>query len=626
MPAARAGVQAVQDDADDYEDEDEDEPQARESAGFTASSRIGGGGSEPSDAERGAGRFGSGVFVDAQQQSECGCALACLASALLAFVLVFGSAGTGDARRGPALGTSGGLPARHTSPGDLSALVSRVAFGSCTSYDLRPQPVWTEGVIPSKPDAWIWGGDMVYMDDPIAQCHVDAGAVSPRAVQWQAQCNCTSDFLHQAPYSCTAGNMDHILRRVNGQLRNTEYSAFLEFMCPKYLTKGAHPPAGTDARICPKAIIGTYDDHDYAWNNGNTRLPSKHIAKGIWLDMVGESQDSPRRSTARGIEWKYTLNKGRAGKEIDVFLLDERYNRATLPCYVRRGWCEGILRKGPVASNHKYAFCHDFLKGGLDGMGTCCKKDEHIFLGWCLKPAAKSHKLYREACDPTFDKFGFRSIVLDRVEGIKLATGNDGGTLRDNFQESPFCDVLGRNERRWFQAALLASTAPVKLIVSGSVAMGNPDFRKSPCNNKGDVAAWLGSKTALSGQVLLRARKLYSGAQSSTDQLAKHLDADKNDAVTLSELAEFAAASPKDEALAAAINGKPKELQFVVNNPLCGCSSDDLECYRAAQLSLFHTIKKASGCSVILAGDYHWSDIKVPALIAVLMCTPVCVC
>lgn len=35
-------------------------------------------------------------------------------------------------------------------------LVSRVAFGSCTSRRDVYQPIWRQGVIPSSPQAWIW--------------------------------------------------------------------------------------------------------------------------------------------------------------------------------------------------------------------------------------------------------------------------------------------------------------------------------------------------------------------------------------------------------------------------------------------------------------------------------------
>ena len=63
--------------------------------------------------------------------------------------------------------------------GGRAATVSKIAFGSCTSYDMRPQPVWTNGVIPSAPDAWIWAGDMAYMDDPTI--NVSSGRPFPLA-------------------------------------------------------------------------------------------------------------------------------------------------------------------------------------------------------------------------------------------------------------------------------------------------------------------------------------------------------------------------------------------------------------------------------------------------------------
>lgn len=41
------------------------------------------------------------------------------------------------------------------------------------------------------------------------------------------------------------------------------------------------------------------------------------------------------------------------------------------------------------------------------------------------------------------------------------------------------------------------------------------------------------------------------------------------------------------------------------------CSGDDLACWPRAQVNLLHTIANASGCTVLLVGDYHYSDLKV---------------
>lgn len=47
--------------------------------------------------------------------------------------------------------------------------VQRIAFGSCTAHDLRPQPIWNQ-VVAAKPDAWIWLGDLAYVDNPLVDC------------------------------------------------------------------------------------------------------------------------------------------------------------------------------------------------------------------------------------------------------------------------------------------------------------------------------------------------------------------------------------------------------------------------------------------------------------------------
>ena len=49
------------------------------------------------------------------------------------------------------------------------------------------------------------------------------------------------------------------------------YQAFMEHMCPGSRVAGMVPPPGTDTRVCPKPIMGVYDDHDFGWNNGNRR-------------------------------------------------------------------------------------------------------------------------------------------------------------------------------------------------------------------------------------------------------------------------------------------------------------------------------------------------------------------
>ena len=55
------------------------------------------------------------------------------------------------------------------------------------------------------------------------------------------------------------------------------------------------------------------------------------------------------------------------------------------------------------------AWCTDFLRGGWNDQGTCCRKDEQIFFHWCLDPAHLYHPYYR---DPS------SNLVLKRL-GVK---------------------------------------------------------------------------------------------------------------------------------------------------------------------------------------------------------------
>ena len=185
----------------------------------------------------------------------------------------------------------------------------------------------------------------------------------------------------------------------------------------------------------------------------------------MYLDAVGESQHSPRRGALRGAWGKYTLNEGlAAGIHIDVFLLDERYERDPLPCDTRRTYCEDVVLIDTSGTYHQErAFCQDFLYGGPKGQGTCCDKDEKIFFGWCRIPTNVLSPLWREACDVSYEMFGHRSLVLNHTGGLEVMTGVGGsgngngggaafsdGKIKDVSQESSFCDVLGREQRQWY--------------------------------------------------------------------------------------------------------------------------------------------------------------------------------
>lgn len=243
-----------------------------------------------------------------------------------------------------------------------------------------------------------------------------------------------------------------------------------------YYTEAYFPPRGSDPTQCERSIIGIYDDHDFGWNNGNSREPHKLALKNMYLDAIGESPVSPRRASNRGAWTKHSFNADPEDPHsmlVDVFILDERYEREPLPCQTRRAFCEHELALGTSTSA---AWCEDFLFGGPLGEGSCCNKDEKIFLGWCQLESSRQSEYFREACDPTYPNFGSRSLVLkdgEDGEGFVLARPNGSEPL-DVQQSSPFCEVLGRTQRRWLRRAVRESVAPLKLFVSGSVLLHNP--------------------------------------------------------------------------------------------------------------------------------------------------------
>ena len=139
---------------------------------------------------------------------------------------------------------------------------------------------WVQGVLVSQPDAFLFLGDMFYGDQPPFEC-------SARNLNSSA-CQCEPSFLRQPPFSCLAGDLDNARDKMAAQVSQPGYRAFLRYACPGFDDAspgggggGAWVPAGDDLTVCPRPILGTYDDHDYGANNMNRRLPNKHLLKQV---------------------------------------------------------------------------------------------------------------------------------------------------------------------------------------------------------------------------------------------------------------------------------------------------------------------------------------------------------
>ena len=139
--------------------------------------------------------------------------------------------------------------------------LARIAFGSCSKHD-REQPMW-ENIVDSKPDLWIWLGDIIYAD--------------------------TRD-------------MQVMRQKYEAQKKNPGYRLLLE--------------------ACP--VIGIWDDHDYGKNNGGKEYDKKRQSQQILLDFLDETANS-RRRRQQGVYASYSY--GPEGEKVKVILLDTRYHR-----------------------------------------------------------------------------------------------------------------------------------------------------------------------------------------------------------------------------------------------------------------------------------------------------------
>ena len=106
-------------------------------------------------------------------------------------------------------------------PSDFDSQLEVIAFGSCNRQFL-PQPLWPV-IAENQPDLWIWGGDNIYGDSK------DASVIEAKYQE---------------------------------QLSNPNYAAFRKQF----------------------PIVGTWDDHDYGWNDAH----SGRLAKRRTRLFLGE--------------------------------------------------------------------------------------------------------------------------------------------------------------------------------------------------------------------------------------------------------------------------------------------------------------------------------------------------
>jgi alkaline phosphatase D len=226
------------------------------------------------------------------------------------------------------------LASSHTSfafhPTDFETPLEVIAFGSC-NREYLPQPMWPV-IAENQPDLWIWGGDNIYGDSK------DAAVIAAKYQQ---------------------------------QLDQPSYAAFREQF----------------------PILGTWDDHDYGWNDAHAGYPFKTVTQGLALDFTAVPADDPRRHR-EGIYGAYDF--GPAGQRVKVILIDNRYfsddRKADNPQLLgaaQRAWLADTLQQSTAQINILVS-------------GTQIISEEHRYEKWANFPTDRAWllKLIREESIP----------------------------------------------------------------------------------------------------------------------------------------------------------------------------------------------------------------------------------
>jgi hypothetical protein len=64
------------------------------------------------------------------------------------------------------------------------------------------------------PDAWVWLGDLAYMDIPAVDCYNEANKDHP-------DCNCTATLLRHPSHGCKSGDEQNARRKADAIVRSS---------------------------------------------------------------------------------------------------------------------------------------------------------------------------------------------------------------------------------------------------------------------------------------------------------------------------------------------------------------------------------------------------------------------
>lgn len=214
--------------------------------------------------------------------------------------------------------------------------ITRIAFGSC-SEETNPNQLWDD-IVKTKPQLWIWLGDIVYADS-----------------------------------------------KPNGQPKGSYASM--------YAMQKSFPAYQQLLTTCP--VIGTWDDHDYGINDGGKFHPKKQESKEALLNFLDIPTNSELRSR-EGVYNAYTYGEG--NRKVKVILLDTRSFRDTLVNSTEKGVRYEINRIGDVLGEAQWRWLENELTdsdAAIHIIGTSIQfiAEEQGFEKWANFPVARERMI-----------------------------------------------------------------------------------------------------------------------------------------------------------------------------------------------------------------------------------------
>ena len=212
---------------------------------------------------------------------------------------------------------------------DTKNTLQTIAFGSCNNQS-KNQEMWKHVVV-NKPDLWIWLGDNIYADTQ-----------NPKVMAGK--------------YSTLKNNMDY--RRL----------------------------------LACAQVIGTWDDHDFGWNDAGKEFGMKKQSKRLLLDFL----DVPKNAAVRNREGVYqSFVFGETGKKVKIIMLDTRYFRDPVERTSGRNKKYLANKEGDVLGEKQWAWLEKELTNSdaqinIIASGYQIIAKEHRFEKWSNFPKARA--------------------------------------------------------------------------------------------------------------------------------------------------------------------------------------------------------------------------------------------